>query len=149
MITPQELVERGLAASRSDACCVLVHESESANLRWANNTLTTNGVMASRRATIVAQRTTGDGTAAAGVVTGPAASAADVLALVERADAASAEASPAEDANPIADGSAADDWDQPAATTSISIFDTFAGDLGEVLTQARGEQRLLYGYAEH
>ena len=41
---PHELVERALAASTADDCVVLVEEASSTNLRWANNTLTTNGV---------------------------------------------------------------------------------------------------------
>ena len=46
---PQELVEHALAASTADDCVVIVHDTTSANLRWANNTLTTNGVMRARR----------------------------------------------------------------------------------------------------
>ena len=44
-ISPQSLVEHALAASISDDCVAIVRDSTSANLRWANNTLTTNGVM--------------------------------------------------------------------------------------------------------
>ena len=43
--SPQELVEHALKTTTSDQCVVIVHDSTSANLRWANNTLTTNGVM--------------------------------------------------------------------------------------------------------
>ena len=42
---PQHFVEHGLATSTADDCMVVVRERTSANLRWANNTLTTNGVM--------------------------------------------------------------------------------------------------------
>ena len=41
---PQEAVERALAAARSDDCVAIADETSSANLRWAGNTLTTNGV---------------------------------------------------------------------------------------------------------
>ena len=37
---PQELVEHALAASTADDCIVIVRDATSANLRWANNTLT-------------------------------------------------------------------------------------------------------------
>ena len=40
-ITPQALVEHALAASTADDCIAIVREETSANLRWANNTLTT------------------------------------------------------------------------------------------------------------
>ena len=43
--TPQQLVEHALATSTADDCVAMVRDSTSANLRWANNTLTTNGVM--------------------------------------------------------------------------------------------------------
>ena len=52
-MTPQEMLERALAASTADESVVLVSESSSANLRWAGNTLTTNGVMQSRDVTVV------------------------------------------------------------------------------------------------
>ena len=51
---PQEAIERALAASRSDDCVVIAEETSSANLRWAGNTLTTNGVSRSRQLTVIA-----------------------------------------------------------------------------------------------
>ena len=41
--TPQEIVERALASSTSPRCIVIVRSRSVANLRWARNTLTTNG----------------------------------------------------------------------------------------------------------
>ena len=52
--TVQELVEHALAASTADDCVVIAHDATSANLRWANNTLTTNGVMRGVDVTVVA-----------------------------------------------------------------------------------------------
>ena len=57
--TPQELVEHALAASTADNCLVLLEETTEANLRWANNTLTTNGVMHRIDATVVSFAATG------------------------------------------------------------------------------------------
>ena len=51
---PQETVERALALSRSDDCIVIADETSTANLRWAGNTLTTNGVARSRQLTVIA-----------------------------------------------------------------------------------------------
>ena len=45
---PQDLVERALSLSSSDGCVVIAEESSSTNLRWAGNTLTTNGEMRGR-----------------------------------------------------------------------------------------------------
>ena len=65
--SPQDLVEHALAASTSDGCVVIVEDSTSANLRWANNTLTTNGAMRGTSVTVIATVGAGEGTAA-GVV---------------------------------------------------------------------------------
>ncbi len=64
---PQETVERALAAARCDDCIVLADESATANLRWAGNTLTTNGVARSRQLTVIAI-SRGAAGASAGVV---------------------------------------------------------------------------------
>ena len=45
MISAQDLIERITAAATSDDCIVIVTETSQANLRWANSTLTTNGVV--------------------------------------------------------------------------------------------------------
>ena len=54
--SPQEVVERALAASRSDGCVVIVEEVSQAEVRFANNTTTTNGVRRDRRVAVVSFR---------------------------------------------------------------------------------------------
>ena len=54
--TPQALVEHALVTSTADDCIVIVSDSTSANLRWANNTLTTNGVGHDVGVTVIAFR---------------------------------------------------------------------------------------------
>ena len=44
MSSPQHLVDHALETSISAECVVIVQDETHANLRWANNTLTTNGV---------------------------------------------------------------------------------------------------------
>lgn len=51
---PHEIVERALALSTTDGCAVIADEHSSANLRWAGNTLTTNGVTRGRTLTVIA-----------------------------------------------------------------------------------------------
>ena len=85
--TVQDLVEHALAASTADDCVVIAHHRTSANLRWANNTLTTNGVMRGIDVTVVAFVRTSAGVGARSV-SGSAASRAQVDALVSAADAA-------------------------------------------------------------
>ena len=85
-MTPQELVEHALAASRSDDCVVIVRSSTSANLRWANNNLTTNGVMSDSTVTVIAFAARADGVATASV-SSTASTAEQVTRLVEVATA--------------------------------------------------------------
>ena len=88
--TPQDLAEHALAASRSDGCVVLVQDSTSANLRWANNTLTTNGVMHGVSVTVVAFAGSAEGVST-GFRVGHRRDEEQVAALVEAADASARE----------------------------------------------------------
>ena len=106
---PQEVVERALAAARSDGCVVIAEETSSANLRWANNTLTTNGVTRSRQLTVIAIDRRPDGAASGVVVAGRGPPRPARGRWSAPAEHAAAEASPAEDAEtlggPVTDGS--------------------------------------------
>src|SRR3954470_3402401 len=148
LTTPQELVEHALRTSRSDQCVAIVHDSTSANLRWANNTLTTNGVMHGIRVTVVALHGTGEGTAA-GSVSASAASTDQVDRIVEAADAAARTGSPAEDAAELPSGDVAEDWADPSGETSIDVYADFAPALGEAFGRAGAEGRILYGFVDH
>lgn len=146
--TPQQLVEHALATSRADHCIAIVRNETSANLRWANNTLTTNGVMHAVAVTVVSFVGQGTGTAA-GSVSGSASSPEQVTALVEAADAAARAASPAEDAAELVTGGAAHDWDAAPVTTDIHVYDDFAPALGEAFGRASAAGRVLYGFVNH
>jgi predicted Zn-dependent protease len=127
---------------------VIVHDSTSANLRWANNTLTTNGVMHDVSVTVVAFSGAGEGTAA-GSVSSSAASTEQVTRIVEQADAAARASSAAEDAAELATGEAVDDWAEPSGVTSIDVYSEFAPALGEAFRRASAEDRILYGFVDH
>jgi predicted Zn-dependent protease len=146
--TPQDLVEHALDTSTSDQCVVIVHDSTSANLRWANNTLTTNGVMHSVTVTVVAFHATGSGTAT-GSVSASAASRDQVEGVVRAADAAALAGSDAEDAAELVTGEASDDWDQPSGETSIEVYADFAPALGDAFGRASSQGRILYGFVDH
>jgi predicted Zn-dependent protease len=146
--TPQELVEQALKSTTADHCIALVNDSTSANLRWANNTLTTNGVMHDVTVTVVSFRDGASGTAS-GAVTGNAASIEQVNRIVAAADVAAAASGPAEDAAELAAGEAADDWFDEPGETSIEVYTDFAAALGEVFGRARAEDRILYGFVDH
>lgn len=147
-LSPQELVEHALEASTSSHCVAIVKVSSSANLRWANNTLTTNGVMHGVTVTVIAFAGSADGTAA-GSVTGTAATVDQVLRLVQAADAAAALSRPAEDAAALVTGVVAEDWDETPAETTIGVYGDFAPALGESFGRADAAGRILYGFVDH
>ncbi len=141
---PQRLVEHALETSTSEQCVAIVHDTTSANLRWANNTLTTNGVMHALDVTVIAFQGAGNAS-----VSGTAASLEQVTALVEAADRAASQADPAEDRAELVPGDAAGDWEDPSGSTSIEVFDAFAAALGDAFGRADAEQRILYGFVFH
>ncbi|RAY13955.1 TldD/PmbA family protein [Actinomadura craniellae] len=150
MSTPQEAVERALALSRADDCVVIAEETHTANLRWAGNTLTTNGVTRSRRLTVIALRRAGEGMAA-GAVSRAGVGTDGIEDVVREAERIAAGNEPAEDAAPLlpASGPAGRDWDGPSAETGIGVFSGFAPALGEAFSVAGAAGDRLYGFAEH
>ena len=146
--SPQQLVEHALATSTADECVAIASDHTSANLRWANNTLTTNGVMHGMSVTVISF-VRGNGGVSAGSVSGSASSPAQVDALVEAADAAARGASPAEDAADLVTGEAAADWDDAPGETDIHVYDTFAPALGDAFGRAGSGGRVLYGFVNH
>ncbi|PWS48038.1 peptidase, partial [Streptomyces sp. ZEA17I] len=100
---PYEIVERALELSTTDGLVVVADEHSSANLRWAGNALTTNGVTRGRTLTVIATVDGAKGTAS-GVVSRSAVTADDLEPLVRAAEAAARGAGPAEDAQPLVSG---------------------------------------------
>jgi predicted Zn-dependent protease len=148
-LVPQSLVEHALATSVADDCLVIVRDRTSANLRWANNTLTTNGVMHGVGVTVISFVTGVDGVAT-GSRSGSATTQAQVSTLVEAADAEARAASAAEDANPlVADTPASPDWADAPVPTDIHVYDAFAPALGEAFGRADAGGRVLYGFVNH
>ena len=148
-VTPQDVTERALELSTADGCVVIAQESSEANLRWAGNTLTTNGVTRGRTLTVIATVGGSDGTAA-GVVSRSNVGLDQIESLVRAAEASAREARSAEDARPLVAGDGTDaSWDQPPAETSIGVFSAVAPALGEAFAAARAEDRDLFGFAEH
>jgi predicted Zn-dependent protease len=147
-LSPQELVEQALGKSTADDQIAFVVESSEANLRWAGNSLTTNGSMRSRRVVVISFVDGGAGMAA-GTVTRTGTP--DVAELVAASEQAARDAGPAEDAVPlISDPPACNgDWTAPPAETSIGVFADFAPDLGHAFGEARDRDELLFGFAEH
>ncbi|MET3985905.1 metallopeptidase TldD-related protein [Streptomyces sp. PvR034] len=146
---PHEIVERALELSTADGCVVIADEESSANLRWAGNALTTNGVTRGRTLTVIATVDGKEGTAS-GVVSRSAVTADELEPLVRAAEAAARGAGPAEDAQPLVSGTpASPDFTDGPAETSSAVFADFAPALGEAFARARAGGRALYGFAHH
>ncbi|MFJ3883089.1 metallopeptidase TldD-related protein [Streptomyces sp. NPDC090077] len=146
---PHEIVERALELSTADGCVVIADEESSANLRWAGNALTTNGVTRGRTLTVIATVNGKEGTAS-GVVSRSAVTAADLEPLVRAAEAAARAGGPAEDAQPLVTGTpASPDFTDAPDETSSAVFADFAPALGEAFARARAGGRELYGFANH
>jgi predicted Zn-dependent protease len=139
------IVDHALSLSRTDGCVVIADDTSTANLRWAGNTLTTNGVTTTRSLTVIAISGSRVGVVRrAGVTLDQAED------VVREAEKTAEAAEPAEDAAalaPAADSSAG--WDEPPARTGIGVLGDFANQLGSVLRESEAAGRKLYGFAEH
>jgi predicted Zn-dependent protease len=149
MSVPADLLEQALALSTADDCVVIVADRAEVNLRWAGNSLTTNGQMHSRSMTVVSMVAV-EGGLAAGVVSSSIAGADDLPALVAASEAAARSAGPAEDAYPLIGPDRTDEHFATTPTgTDITVFADFAPALGRAFDRAREAGILLYGFAEH
>jgi predicted Zn-dependent protease len=147
-VRPQDIIERALELSSADGCVVLAEETSEANLRFAGNTLTTNGVTRGRSLTVIATIGGNEGTSA-GVVSRSNVGLDQLEALVRAAEDAARRGPSAEDAAPLVPGQGDDPtWSDEPGVTSIDVFSEAAPALGEAFGAARAEGRDLFGFAE-
>ena len=137
-----DVVERALALSHVDDCIVILRQSSSANLRWANNTLTTNGATRDRSISVISVVGESVGVRSATAVD-------DLEELVRASEQAAREASAAEDYGPLVEGIVDEEFPLPADEASPAVFATVARELGDSFAAARAERRNLFGYASH
>jgi len=149
-LTPaHEVVEQVLDASRSEGCIVVVEDVSEAEVRFANNTVTTNGTRRDRRLTVIALRDT-DGGSAVGVSSSTHAS--DAIALLRRAEGIASTAPPADDAAPLVQPSpsdAAPTFVEPPVMTSLAGLGDVLADLGSMFGRFSSAGAKLAGFAEH
>jgi predicted Zn-dependent protease len=146
-MTAARLVEQALSIATLP-CVVIVKERTEANLRWANNALTTNGEVRRRTMTVTATAPV-DGGTSSGSVTRQVAGPDVVPSIVAAAEQIARSGPAAEDAMPLVSGDAAIGWQDEPQTTSIDILAGLANQLGDAFSRARSQQELLFGYAEH
>ncbi|MCX5045804.1 metallopeptidase TldD-related protein [Aldersonia sp. NBC_00410] len=145
MIPAQEVVDRALAASSVDEAIVIVIDESEASLRWAGNSMTTNGVSSTRTWTVVSIVRDGT-TAKVGSVTSSSIDPDDIAVVVRSSEDAARGAVAAVDAMPLIAGDIVDPgWDDAPGRTGIEVFSRLASDLA---TGFDGADR-LYGFAHH
>jgi predicted Zn-dependent protease len=147
-LSPQEIVDRALAASTTDGCIVIANDTASTNLRWANNTLTTNGVTQTVDVTVVATVNGADGVQAASASRN-AIDADSVVGLVAEAEANARGSAVADDAADLIAGDSSPDWDEAAVDAPVAALTDLANWLGDIFGAARDAGQGRYGYAEH
>jgi predicted Zn-dependent protease len=149
MISAPEVVGVVLAEaarlSGADETIVLVTDRSTASLRWAGNSMTTNGESVSRDTTVISIVRRGDA-AFVGSVKSSEVDPASIGALVSASQQAANAAPEARDGAPALTGSGLPaDWEDPVDVTSCDVFGGVAKSLARGF---RGADR-LYGFARH
>ncbi|MET0756808.1 MAG: metallopeptidase TldD-related protein [Mycobacterium sp.] len=149
MIGAQRVVDIALSAAartgRVDETMVLVTDRADASLRWAGNSMTTNGESVSRTTTVISVVRDGN-SAHVGSVRSSEVDPSAILHLVAASQEVARSAPEARDsAPPLAGTDVPDDWDAPVPSTGTEVFSGVAGALARGF---RGADQ-LYGYARH
>jgi len=145
MIPAAQVIDMALDAALTDETIVLVTDRTEASLRWANNSMTTNGVSTSRSTTVISVARHGDA-ARVGARRSAEADPSLIASLVAASAEAAAAAPEARDAAPLLTGTGLpDDWDATVPVTGVEVF---AGVAAELSRGFRCADR-LYGFAHH
>lgn len=149
MIGAQQVVEIALAeAARlggADETIVLVTDRADAALRWAGNSMTTNGESRTRYTTVVSVVRRGS-ESHVGSVRSSEVDPSTIAGLVAASQEAARSAPSARDGAPLlAGGDTPADWDAPVPGTGAEVFLPMTDGLARGF---RGDDR-LYGYARH
>jgi predicted Zn-dependent protease len=145
MIGAQQVVELVLDAAGDIETIVLVTDRAEASLRWAGNSMTTNGVSVNRSTTVISIVRQGD-SAHVGSLESSDVDPAALPALVAASQAAARSAPAARDEFTLLTGtSTPTDWDAAIAGTGAEVFAPVAGALAQGF---RGPDA-LYGFAHH
>ncbi|WP_280345507.1 metallopeptidase TldD-related protein [Nocardia abscessus] len=125
---------------------VIVRDEHEASLRWAGNSMTTNGSSVSRNWAVISVFREGPALARVGTIASTSVDPDDIEAVVRASEAAARGAEPARDAMPLLEPDAVDDdWAAPAVATGIEVFT----DLADGLAAGFDSADRLYGFAHH
>ena len=144
MITLQDTIERVLQLSKADACTVIARRVAGVNIRWAHNTVTTNGDADEAQLSIVS--ILGRRVAS---VTRSHFPAERLEEMVRESEAACARRPEAPDYMPLPDGDGAPaDWGAPPADADIHVLDPLVPQLRTLFEHSRKAGIATFGYAE-
>ena len=157
-----DVIEEALSSSRGHDCVVVVTDASEADVRFANNTTTTNGLRRDRRVTVVSFLGRGGSAAGAGdavgagdgggVAVGVASrgGAVDIAELVRASEADAAGAGPADDAVALVEAGAEDRaFGEPPVLTDEGSIDGVVRSLADAFARARSAGHVLAGFASH
>ena len=149
MITAQHVVnivlDEAAKLGGADETMVLVTDKVEATLRWAGNSMTTNGVSVSRNITVISVVRRG-ASAHIGTVVSAEVDPRVIPGLVASSQDAARSAPAAVDAAPLlANSGVPADWDAPVPGTGPLVF----ADVAESLSRGFGGTDRLYGFAHH
>lgn len=141
------VIEQVLAAAAPSDAVVIVEDRFDADVRFANNTTTTNGVRRDRRVVVVVFA---DQPAGRSVGIASRSGLVEIGELVETARERARTSGPAIDAAPLITAVvSASDFEDPAAETDLGLFARLLHDLSGAFDEARASQRVLAGFATH
>lgn len=144
LITLQETIDRVLHLSKADACVVIARRVASVNIRWAHNTVTTNGDADDAQLSVIA--IVGRRVAS---VTRTYFPPERLEEMVREAEAACERRPEAPDYMPLVDGAGEPaDWGAPPADSDIHVFDPFVPQLKTLYDDARRAGIATFGYSE-
>jgi predicted Zn-dependent protease len=143
-LTLQDTIEQVLRLSKADACVVIARRVSGVNIRWAHNTVTTNGDTDDAQLSVIS--IAGRRVASVTRTHFPP----ERLEEIVRESEAACERRPdAPDYLPLLDGAGEPaDWNAPPADSDIHVFDPFVPQLGQLFADARRADIATFGYSE-
>ncbi|MGH3676797.1 MAG: metallopeptidase TldD-related protein [Mycobacterium sp.] len=149
MIAAQQVIDMALAEAdrlgKAEETIVLVTDRVDSALRWANNSMTTNGESVQRRTAVISIVRRGD-SGHVGSLTSSEVDPSVIAGLVAASQKAALSAPEARDsAPPVPATDTPTDWDAPIPGTSAQVF----GGVADALARGFRGPDQLYGYARH
>ena len=143
-LTLQDTIDRVLRLSKADACIVIARRVASINVRWAHNTVTTNGDADEVQLSVIS--VIGRRVASVSRTYFPPE---QLEGIVREAEAACERRPDAPDYQPLLEGNGEpDDWGAPPSDSDIHVFDPLVPQLSRLYEDARRAGIATFGYSE-